>query len=265
MPQVGFGTYKIPPEDTQQAVELALSVGYRHLDTATMYHNEAAVGRAIAASGIARDGLFVTTKLDNIPRTRSSVRGAFEASMAALDIDRLDLYLIHWPLAQTTDIVATWEYVLELKAGGLVREVGVSNFTATHLRRIIDATGVVPAVNQVEINPYLTQDPLRKSHEEWGIVTEAWSPLARGRVMADPVVGAVAKRYGRTPAQVVLRWHLQRGDVVMPKSVQRARMVENLAVNDFVLDEAAMETLTGMNADERSGSHPDQVELGTRR
>ncbi|MFV0451178.1 MAG: aldo/keto reductase [Propioniciclava sp.] len=265
MPVLGFGTYKIPSADTQRAVETALEVGYRHLDTATMYRNEAGVGRAIAGAGLPRTDLFVTTKLDNIPRTPASVRSAFDASLDALGLDAIDLYLIHWPMARSTDIVATWESVLALRDTGRVAEVGVSNFTLAHLYRIIDATGVVPAVNQVEINPYLTQEPLRAAHARWGITTQAWSPLARGRVIGDPAVAAVAERIGATRSQVVLAWHRQRGDVVMPKSVRRERMVENLAADQVVLDDAAMATLSGLNADEHSGSDPDQVELGTRR
>lgn len=261
MPRLGFGTYKIPPERAQEAVETALEVGYRHIDTATMYRNEAEVGRALAASGVARDDLFITTKLDNVPRTRASVPAAFEASLDALQLDVLDLYLIHWPMARTTDLATSWALVTELLDTGRVREVGVSNFQAEHLRRAIDATGVVPAVNQVEVNPYLTQDALRRLHAGLGIVTQAWSPLARGRVIGDPVVGGIAERIGRTNAQVVLRWHLQRGDVVMPKTVRRDRMVENLAVEDFALNDPDMESLSGLNRDERSGSHPDRVEL----
>lgn len=261
MPRVGFGTYKIPPADTQQAVEEALEVGYRHIDTATMYGNEAEVGRALVATGLPPEDVFVTTKLDNIPRTPQSVRDAFDASCVALQRDVIDLYLVHWPMARTTDIVAAWEYVLSLLETGRVAEVGVSNFTADHLRRIKDATGIVPAVNQVEINPYLTQDPLRALHAEWGIVTEAWSPLARGRVMGDPAVVAIAERLGRTASQVVLRWHLQRGDVVTPKSVRKERMRENVAL-DFALSASDMAALSSLNAEQRSGSDPDRVELG---
>lgn len=264
IPQLGFGTYKIAPADAERAVLAALRAGYRHIDTAAMYGNEAAVGAALAASGVPREDVFVTSKLDNPYHAPQAARAAFDRSLSDLRLDVLDLYLIHWPLAATTDYVATWRVLVELHASGRVREIGVSNFQPDHLRAIIDATGVVPAVNQVEVNPYLTQEPLRALHATLGIVTEAWSPLARGRVLADPVVTALAEGLGRTPAQVVLRWHLQRGDVVFPKSAHAGRIAENLDVFGFELDADAMARLAGLNRDERSGSHPDKVELGNR-
>lgn len=261
IPQLGFGTYKIPPDEAEGVVSSALELGYRHIDTATMYRNEAGVGRALAASGLRRDEVFVTSKLDNPDHEPDAARAGFERTMEALGLDVLDLYLIHWPLARSTDYVATWGVLVELQESGRVREIGVSNFQPDHLRAVIAATGVVPAVNQVEVNPYLTQMPLRALHAELGIVTEAWSPLARGRVLNDPVVQGVAARVGRTPSQVVLRWHLQRGDVVFPKSTHRARMAENLDVFGFSLDDEAMAAVSGLNRDERSGSDPDKVEL----
>lgn len=264
IPQLGFGTYKIAPADAERAVLAALRAGYRHIDTAAMYGNEAAVGAALAASGVPREDVFVTSKLDNPYHAPQAARAAFDRSLSDLRLDVLDLYLIHWPLAATTDYVATWRVLVELHASGRVREIGVSNFQPDHLRAIIDATGVVPAVNQVEVNPYLTQEPLRALHATLGIVTEAWSPLARGRVLADPVVTALAEGLGRTPAQVVLRWHLQRGDVVFPKSAHAGRIAENLDVFGFELDADAMARLSGLNRDERSGSHPDKVELDNR-
>ena len=264
IPQVGFGTYKIAPQDAEAAVATALELGHRHIDTAAMYGNEVEVGRALARSGLARDELFVTSKLDNPYHEPDAARAAFERSLNQLGLEFLDLYLIHWPLAATTDYVATWRALVEIQASGRAREVGVSNFQPDHLRAVIGATGVPPAVNQVEINPYLTQEPLRALHAELGILTQAWSPLARGQVLADPVVGALARGLGRTPAQVVLRWHLQRGDVVFPKSTHRARIAENLAVLDFELDADAMAAISGLNRDERSGSDPDKVELGNR-
>lgn len=263
MPRVGFGTYKVAPEDARAAVETALEVGYRHIDTAAMYGNEAEVGAAIRSSGIIRDDLFVTTKLDNPYHEPAAAKAAFDRSMDALGVEVLDLYLIHWPLPRTTDYVATWAALVELQATGRVREIGVSNFTAEHLRAVIGATGVTPAVNQVEVNPYFTQDPLRAVHAELGIVTQAWSPLARGRLLDDPALAEVAERVGRSPAQVVLRWHLQRGEVVIPKSTHRGRMVENFQLGDFTLDDDAMAAITALNRDERSGSGPDDVELGT--
>ena len=264
MPQLGFGTYKIAASDAERAVATALELGYRHVDTAAMYGNERGVGRALAASGLPRDDLFVTSKLDNPFHARDAVRPAFERSLADLGLDALDLYLVHWPLARSTDLAATWDAVDDLLATDAVRAVGVSNFTAEHLRRIIAATGITPAVNQVEINPYLSQQPLRALHRDLGIVTQAWSPLARGRVLGDPVVTRVAADTGRTPSQVVLRWHLQRGDVTFPKSTHPARIAENLDVFDFALDAAAMAALDGLNRDERSGSDPDVVEYPPR-
>ena len=261
IPQLGFGTYKVPPAQTQEVVETALEVGYRHLDTATMYGNEREVGAAIRASGLGREALFVTTKLDNPDHEPQAARDGFARSLDLLGLDVVDLYLIHWPLARTTDYTATWRTLVELLDTGRVREVGVSNFQVEHLRAIIAATGVAPAVNQVEINPYLTQEPLRALHRELGIVTEAWSPLARGRILSDPVVTGIAESLDRTPSQVVLRWHLQRGDVVFPKSLHRERMVENLDVFDFTLTDAQLASISGLNRDERSGSNPDVVEL----
>lgn len=263
IPQLGFGTYKIADDRAQEAVETALELGYRHIDTAAMYGNERGVGLGLAASGL-RDEVFVTSKLDNPYHAPADARAAFDRTMDDLGLDVLDLYLIHWPMAKTTDYAATWATLVEIAATGRVREIGVSNFQPEHLRRIIDATGVVPAVNQVEVTPYLTQDPLRALHAELGIVTQAWSPLARGRVLADPVVAGIAARLGRTPSQVVLRWHLQRGDVVFPKSTHRERMAENLAIDDVRLSDADMAAITALNRDDRSGSHPDNVELGAR-
>lgn len=264
IPQLGFGTYKIAPDAAQAAVETALEVGYRHIDTAAMYGNEAEVGRALAASGLARDDLFVTSKLNNPFHEPDAARAAFDRSLDDLGLDVLDLYLIHWPLARTTDYAATWGVLIEILASGRVRAIGVSNFQPAHLRHVIEATGVVPAVNQVEVHPYLTQEPLRALHADLGIVTGAWSPLARGRVLDDPVVRDVARRVGRTASQVVVRWHLQRGDVVIPKSTHRDRMAENAAVFDFTLDDAAMAALGALNRDQRCGSDPDQVELDVR-
>lgn len=261
VPQLGFGTYKISAGDAERAVLDALQLGYRHIDAAAMYGNEPQVGRALARSGLARDELFVTSKLDNPFHAAAAVRPAFERSLDDLGLDALDLYLIHWPLAGSTDIVATWAAVVGLLGTGRVRAVGVSNFTAVHLQAIIAATGVVPTVNQIEVNPYLTQEPLRALHQELGIVTEAWSPLARGRILDDPVVLGLGDHLGCTPSQVVLAWHLQRGDVVFPKSTRPERMEENLGSLDVTLDAGAMQALNELNRDERSGSDPDVVEL----
>ena len=261
IPQFGFGTYKIPQQDAERAVADALGLGYRHVDTAAMYGNEAGVGRALAASGLPREELFVTSKLDNPYHEPDAARAAFERTMDDLALDVLDLYLIHWPLPRTTDYVATWGALVGLLETGRVRAVGVSNFQPEHLRAIIDATGVVPAVNQIEVNPYLTQEPLRALHAELGIVTEAWSPLARGAVLDDPVLTGIAERLGKTVSQVVLRWHLQRGDVVFPKSTHPERMAENAGVFDVELSDEDVAAISGLNIDRRSGSSPDTVEL----
>lgn len=261
IPQLGFGTYKISPEDAERAVSDALELGLRHIDTAAMYGNERGVGRALAASGLPREELFVTSKLDNPFHEPAAAREAFARTLDDLGLPHVDLYLIHWPLARTTNYVATWETLLEFAEDGRARAVGVSNFQRHHLERIIEATGITPAVNQVEINPYLTQEPLRTFHRERGIVTEAWSPLARGRALTDPVILRIAERLGATPAQVITRWHLQRGDVVFPKSRRRERIAEFCGALDISLDDAAMSAVAALNRDERSGSHPDRVEL----
>ncbi|HZK04721.1 MAG TPA: aldo/keto reductase [Actinomycetaceae bacterium] len=261
IPQLGLGTYKIAPEDAEHAVSTALDLGIRHIDAAAMYRNEREVGAAIRASGVPRNNLWITSKLDNPYHSPADARAAFARSLDDLGLDFVDLYLIHWPLARTTNLVATWETLLEFTADGRARNIGVSNFQPAHLERIITATGATPTVNQVEVNPYLTQEPLRALHRTLGIVTEAWSPLARGRTLRDPVIKSIASRLNRTPSQVTIRWHLQRGDVVFPKSSRPERIAENLDVLDFVLDDDAMDAISALNRDERSGSNPDHVEL----
>jgi 2,5-diketo-D-gluconate reductase A len=260
IPQVGFGTYKVPADQTQQAVETALEVGYRHIDTAEMYGNEAGVGQAIAACGIPRNELFITSKLNNIHHEPAAAHRAFDETMDALGLDVLDMFLVHWPMAKTTSLDATWAAMVDILGGGRVRAVGVSNYQPDHLRAIIAATGVTPAVNQVEIHPYLTQEPLRALHRELGIVTEAWSPLTRGVILDDATIGRIASELGRSASQVVLRWHIQRGDVVFPKSMHRERMIENTKLFDFQLNDAQMAEITALNRDERQGSHPDEVQ-----
>ena len=260
IPQVGFGTYKVPAAQTQQAVETALEVGYRHIDTAEMYGNEAGVGQAIAACGIPRNELFITSKLNNIHHEPAAAHRAFDETMDALGLDVLDMFLVHWPMAKTTSLDATWAAMVDILGGGRVRAVGVSNYQPDHLRAIIAATGVTPAVNQVEIHPYLTQEPLRALHRELGIVTEAWSPLTRGVILDDATIGRIASELGRSASQVVLRWHIQRGDVVFPKSMHRERMIENTKLFDFQLNDAQMAEISALNRDERQGSHPDEVQ-----
>ncbi|MGD7732326.1 aldo/keto reductase [Propionibacteriaceae bacterium G57] len=262
IPRVGFGTYKIPQAETQAAVEQAIEIGYRHIDTAAMYGNEQGVGAAIKASGI-RDELYIATKLDNPYHAPDDARAAFERSMDDLGIDIVDLYLIHWPLPRSTDYAATWQTLVDLQATGRIRDIGVSNFLPEHLRHIIDVTGVVPVINQVELHPFHTQQGLRDVHEQLGIVTEAWSPLARARVFDDSGLAAIAEKVGRTPSQVVLRWHLQLGNVIIPKSTNPGRMAENLDLFDFELDDEAMAAVSALNRDMNTGSTPDQVEVGT--
>ncbi|WP_199506459.1 aldo/keto reductase [Geodermatophilus sp. TF02-6] len=262
IPQLGFGVYQVPPEDTADVVATALEVGYRHIDTAEMYRNEKGVGEAIAQAG-ARSGLdrgevFVTSKLNNGYHRRDDALRAFDQSLADLGFDHLDLFLIHWPLPGIdVDYVETWKALEEIYASGRCRAIGVSNFNPHHLRRLFAQAEVRPAVNQIEVHPYLAQDDVRAFDADHEIVTEAWSPIAQGKVLDDPVVVRVAERYGRTPAQVVLRWHVQRGDVVFPKSVSRERMQENSALFDFELDGDAMGDISALDRGERTGPDPD--------
>ena len=254
IPQLGFGTYKVPPADTARLVRTALDLGYRHVDTAEMYGNEREVGEAVRDSGLARDVVFVTSKLDNPHHTPDEARAAFDRTMDDLGLDQVDLFLIHWPLPTVTDYVARWRVLEEVYADGRARAIGVSNFQVAHLQRLLDEADVVPAVNQIEVQPYFVQDELRAFHARHGIVTESWSPLARGKVLDDPVVARVAAHHGRSPAQVVLRWHLQRGDVVIPKASSRERIAENGALFDFALSDDDMAAITGLDRDERTGS-----------
>lgn len=269
IPQFGVGTYKVADDQVERVVSDALELGYRHVDTATMYGNEQGVGRALAASGLPREELFVTTKLNNPDHEPQAARDAFARSLDALGLDHVDLYLIHWPMARTTDYVATWRTLTEFLEDGRARAIGVSNFEPEHLRAIIDATGVVPAVNQIEVTPYLGQQTLRALHAELGIVTEAWSPLARGAVLRDEVVAEVAESAGCTPAQAVLAWHLHRGDVLFPKSTSKERLAENAGALEVfrsgVLGQEALDRLTRLDRGWRSGSAPHMVELDTRR
>ena len=259
MPQLGFGVYKVPPEDVERAVTVALEAGYRSIDTAAMYGNEAGVGRALHASGLRRDELFVTTKLNNPEHRAGDVEGGFERSLAALGLDEVDLYLIHWPLPAADRYVATWRVLEKFVEDGRARAIGVSNFQIPHLQRILAEGTVVPAVNQVELHPYLTQEWLRAFHAEHGIVTEAWSPLGRGQLLTDPTVAGLAEKYGVTPAQLTIRWHLQLGTVVIPKSVTPERIRSNFDVFGFELAEDDLAAISALNADRRLGSDPDTV------
>ncbi|MGW4502179.1 aldo/keto reductase [Micromonospora sp. NPDC004336] len=261
IPQLGFGVFQIDPKDTVAAVRKALEVGYRHIDTAEMYGNEAEVGRAIRESGVDRDEVFVTSKLNNGFHRPDDARKAFESTLAALRMDHVDLFLIHWPLPTRYDgdFVATWRTLEEFRRDGRARSIGVSNFQVAHLERLAAEADTVPAVNQVEAHPYFGNERVRAYGRAHGIPTEAWSPIAQGKVLGDPTVVDVAEQVGRTPAQVVLRWHVQRGDIVFPKSTTPERIEENFRIFDFELDDAAMERITGLDRGEagRQGPDPD--------
>ncbi|MFD9434147.1 aldo/keto reductase [Streptomyces sp. NPDC060002] len=259
IPQLGFGVFQVPDEETTAAVSSALEAGYRSIDTAAIYGNEAGVGKALAASGIAREDLFVTTKLWNADQGYDAALRAFDDSLAKLGLDYVDMYLIHWPTPARDLYKETWEAIEKLVGDGRVRTAGVSNFQPDHLKRLIDGADLVPAVNQVELHPGLQQSELRAVHAELGIATEAWSPLAQGAVLKDEAVTAIAGRHGKSPAQVVLRWHLQLGNIVIPKSVTPARIRQNLDVFDFVLTDDEMATIAGLDRNLRTGPHPDQL------
>jgi 2,5-diketo-D-gluconate reductase A len=258
MPQLGFGVFKVPPPDAERVTALALEAGYRSIDTAAMYGNEDGVGRAIAASGLDRDDVFVTTKLNNPEHKAGEAERAFDESLVKLGLDHLDLYLIHWPIPRTDRYVEVWRTLERIHGDGRARAIGVSNFQPGHLQRLIDETSVVPAVNQIELHPYLTQEPLRRLHAEHGIATEAWSPIARGGdLLHDQMITSLAEKYGKTPAQIVIRWHLELGNVVIPKSVTPARIAENFDVFDIELDSEDVEAITGLDRGERTGPDPD--------
>jgi 2,5-diketo-D-gluconate reductase A len=260
IPQVGFGVWRVPSAETQVAVAEALDAGYRHIDTAKLYDNEEGVGAAVRESGLDRDQVFVTSKVWNTDQGYDSTLRAFDATMERLGFDVLDLYLIHWPLPSKGTAADTWRALERLYLDGRVRAIGVSNFEPDHLRRLLDGSEVVPTVNQVELHPYLQQREVRRANEELGVATEAWSPIAKGgALLADPVITRLADKHGRTPAQVVLRWHLQLGTIVIPKSVTPARIKENLDVFGFELDDDDLAAVAGLDRDGRSGPHPDDV------
>jgi 2,5-diketo-D-gluconate reductase A len=259
IPQFGFGVFLVPPAETVAAVTAALEAGYRHIDTAQMYGNEAQVGEAIARSGIDRGSLYVTTKLANDAHRPDDARRAFDQSLKSLGFDYVDLFLIHWPLPTRYDgdFVSTWNALEAIYNDGLARSIGVSNFEIGHLRELQLETALTPAVNQIEVNPYLTQDALRAFCAEYQIAVEAWSPIARGRALTDPVITEIAQRAGKSASQVILRWHIQRGDIVFPKSVNPERIKENIEVFDFELAAADMAAIAALNRDERTGPDPD--------
>ncbi|MEH0927590.1 aldo/keto reductase [Micromonospora sp. CPCC 205558] len=261
IPQLGFGVFQIEPKDTVAAVTTALEIGYRHIDTAEMYGNEAEVGEAVRVSGLDRGSVYVTSKLNNGFHRPDDARKAFDSTLAALKMDYIDLFLIHWPLPTLYDgdYVSTWKVLEEFQRDGRARSIGVSNFQVSHLQRLADEASVVPAVNQIEAHPYFTNDEVRAYGREHNILTEAWSPIAQGKVLGDPTVVDIAEQLNRTPAQVVLRWHVQRGDIIFPKSTTPKRIEENTRIFDFELDDVAMERITELDKGEagRQGPHPD--------
>lgn len=257
MPQLGFGVWQVPDAEAETAVATALEAGYRSIDTAAIYGNEEGTGRAIAASGIPREDIFVTTKVWNSDHGYDSTLRAYDTSLAKLGLDYVDLYLIHWPTPARDLYVETYKALEKLYADGRVRAIGVSNFLPEHLERLIGETSVVPAVNQIELHPHLQQHAAREYHAERGIATEAWSPLGSGKgILEIPAIVAIAQKHGRTPAQVVLRWHIQLGNIVIPKSVTPSRIAENIDVFDFSLDAEDLAAISALNEDRRLGAHP---------
>jgi 2,5-diketo-D-gluconate reductase A len=261
IPQLGFGVFQIPPSETARAVELALRAGYRHIDTAEMYGNEKEVGEAIRASGLDRDEVYVTSKLNNGFHEPAEARRAFARTLDDLGFEHVDLFLIHWPLPTLYDgdFVSTWKTLEEFRSDGRARSIGVSNFQVAHLERLAAEADTVPAVNQVEAHPYFHNDDVRAYGDAHGIATEAWAPIAQGKVIGDPVIGAVAEELGRTPAQVTLRWHIQRGSIVFPKSTTPARIEENIQLFDFELNADQVARIDALDRGEagRDGPNPD--------
>ena len=261
IPQLGFGVYQVPPEETATTVRTAVEIGYRHIDTAQMYGNEKGVGQGIRDAGVDRGHVFITSKLNNGFHSPDDARRAFDQTLADLGTDYVDLFLIHWPLPTRYDgdFVSTWKTLEEFKADGRARSIGVSNFEIHHLEELARETQTVPAVNQIEVHPYLTNDAVRAYGVEHNIVTEGWSPIARGAVLTDPVVLRIARATGAHPAQVVLRWHIERGDVVFPKSMHPQRIKENFEIFDFEINDEEIEALTALDRGEkgRHGPHPD--------
>ncbi|MEI7914911.1 MAG: aldo/keto reductase [Mycobacteriaceae bacterium] len=261
IPVLGYGVYQVPPEDTAAAVKTAIEIGYRHIDTAQMYGNERGVGQGVRDAGIDRGRVFITSKLNNGFHSPDDARRSFDDTLRELGTDYVDLFLIHWPLPTryNGDFVSTWTTLEGFKADGRARSIGVSNFAIHHLQELARETATVPAVNQIEVHPYFTNDIVRAYGTEHGIATQAWSPIARGAVLGDPVVIRIAKAAGVHPAQVVLRWHIERGDIVFPKSVHPQRMKENFEIFDFELTDEEIEALTALDKGEdgRRGPHPD--------
>ncbi|MFF8837148.1 aldo/keto reductase [Streptomyces sp. NPDC015130] len=263
MPQLGFGVWQVPDDEAATAVATALEAGYRSIDTAAIYQNERGTGQAVAASGIPREELFVTTKLWNSDQGYDATMRAFDASLEKLGLDHVDLYLIHWPLPSKDAYVDTYRAFEKIHADGRARAIGVSNFLPEHLDRLIGETSVVPAVNQIELHPQLQQSASREAHARHGIATEAWSPLGQGKgILEVPAIVAIARKHGRTPAQVVLRWHLQLGNVVIPKSVTPSRIRENIDVFDFTLDPEDLAAIAALDENRRIGPDPAEFHVG---
>ena len=263
IPQLGFGVFQVPPDETRAATETAIEIGYRHIDTAEMYRNEKGVGEAVGASGLDRGEFFITSKLSNDAHRPDDARRAFDRTLTELGSDYVDLFLIHWPLPTRYDgdFVQTWRALEEFYRDGRARSIGVSNFTPHHLRRLRAETEIRPAVNQIEIHPYFTNEETRAYDAENEIANEAYSPIAQGEVLQDPTIEAIAREVGKTPAQVVLRWHIQRGDIVFPKSKTEARVRENFEIFDFELDGPAMASISSLDKGEkgRTGGNPDTM------
>ena len=257
IPQLGFGVFQVPPNETAEVTTRALLAGYRHIDTAAAYRNEPGVGQAVHAAGLDRSDVFITTKCFNDDHGYEQAKHAFKASLDRLETSYVDLYLIHWPVPAHDRYVETWKAFIELQEEGLIRAIGVSNFNQPHLERLIAETGVTPAVNQVELHPLFQQAGLRREHEELGIVTEAWSPLAQGQVLDDPAITQIALEHGRSPGQIVIRWHLQLGNVVIPKSATPERIEQNFDVFGFELSEEEMQAIEALDAGTRIGPDPE--------
>jgi 2,5-diketo-D-gluconate reductase A len=262
MPQLGFGVFQVPPDEVVDPVRTAIESGYRLIDTATAYQNEEGVGKAIADSGVALDDLFITTKLWNSDQGYDEALRAFDSSLGKLGLDTVDLYLIHWPLPKRDRYVDTWKAFEKLYSDGRARAIGVSNFTQRHLNRLFDETGIVPAVNQIELHPRFPQEEMRAFHAEHGIVTEAWSPIGQGKgLLEDPTLASIAESAGKSPAQVVLRWHMQLGNVTIPKSVTPDRIQQNIEIFDFELSDADMGAITALGSGERVGPDPETFDV----
>jgi 2,5-diketo-D-gluconate reductase A len=258
IPQFGFGVFQVPPEDTAQVVREAFDAGYRHIDTAQMYENEEGVGRAFADSGLSRDEVFITTKLGNDGHGHDAALRALDGSLARLGLEFVDLFLIHWPRPREGRYVETWQAFEKLAAEGKARSIGVSNFTVEHLERLAAETDTVPAVNQIELHPRFVQLELREYHREHWIATEAWSPIGQGGdLLQDPTLTGLADKYGKSPAQVVLRWHVQLGNIVFPKSMRPERMRENIDVYDFELSDDDMQAVSALDTGSRMGPNPN--------